>query len=86
MSQLAQGNLAVEIPALGRRDEIGAMATAVDTFRNAGLEKERMEAEAEVRRAIAPERLLAFDVAEGWAPLCRFLGAEIPKTPFPGTA
>ncbi|MFO1075599.1 MAG: sulfotransferase [Geminicoccaceae bacterium] len=42
--------------------------------------------EAEVRRAIAPERLLAFDVAEGWAPLCRFLGAEIPKTPFPGTA
>ncbi|MFO1071723.1 MAG: sulfotransferase [Geminicoccaceae bacterium] len=34
--------------------------------------------EAEVRRAIAPERLLAFDVAEGWAPLCRFL-VPIPR-------
>ncbi len=38
---------------------------------------------AQVRAAIAPERLLIFDVAEGWAPLCRFLGVPIPATPFP---
>lgn len=38
---------------------------------------------AEVRRTIPPERLLAFDVAEGWAPLCAFLGAPVPDTPFP---
>ena len=51
MSEMAQGNLAVDVPALGRQDEIGAMATAVDTFRNAGLEQRRLETEAEIRRA-----------------------------------
>ena len=38
---------------------------------------------ASVKAAIAPERLLVFDPAEGWAPLCRFLGAPVPETPFP---
>lgn len=36
-----------------------------------------------VKREIAPERLLVFDVREGWAPLCRFLGVSEPETPFP---
>jgi hypothetical protein len=40
---------------------------------------------AEVVAAIAPERLLVFDVAEGWAPLCAFLGRPVPDTPFPRT-
>lgn len=39
--------------------------------------------EAEVRAAIAPERLLVFDVAQGWEPLCRFLGVSVPDAPFP---
>lgn len=30
-----------------------------------------------------PERLLNFHVSEGWEPLCKFLGKEIPDTPFP---
>jgi len=38
---------------------------------------------AEVRAAIQPERLLVFDVAEGWGPLCRFLGVPVPEAPFP---
>jgi hypothetical protein len=38
---------------------------------------------AAVKRAIAPERLLVFDVRQGWAPLCAFLGASIPDEPFP---
>lgn len=38
---------------------------------------------AEVRRVIPPERLLVFDVAEGWEPLCRFLGVPVPAEPFP---
>lgn len=42
----------------------------------------RTHAEA-VRRAIAPGRLLTYDVAEGWEPLCRFLGVSIPDTAFP---
>ena len=39
----------------------------------------------QVRAAIPPERLLVFDVADGWEPLCRFLGHKIPNTPFPNT-
>lgn len=37
----------------------------------------------EVRRTIAPERLLVYDVAQGWEPLCRFLGVEVPSEPMP---
>lgn len=37
----------------------------------------------EVKAAILPERLLMFDVREGWEPLARFLGRPIPETPFP---
>jgi hypothetical protein len=44
----------------------------------------RSHAEA-VRRAIAPGRLLVYDVAEGWEPLCRFLGVPVPEIPFPHT-
>lgn len=37
----------------------------------------------EVRRHVPPERLLVYDVKEGWAPLCDFLGVEAPDRPFP---
>ena len=40
---------------------------------------------AEVRRRIAPERLLVYEVAQGWAPLCEFLGVPVPDTPMPKT-
>lgn len=36
-----------------------------------------------VRQELPRERLLLFDVAEGWAPLCDFLGVEVPDEPFP---
>ena len=36
-----------------------------------------------VRRRVPPERLLVFDVREGWAPLCDFFGVDAPKEPFP---
>lgn len=39
----------------------------------------------EVKRRIAADRLLEFDPAEGWEPLCRFLGVDIPGEPFPRT-
>jgi hypothetical protein len=39
----------------------------------------------EVVRDAPRERLLVFDVREGWAPLCAFLGVEVPDTPFPHT-
>ena len=38
----------------------------------------------EVRHAVPPERLLVFEVREGWGPLCNFLGVPIPEgKPFP---
>lgn len=36
-----------------------------------------------VRSTCPPDRLLVFDVAEGWAPLCAFLDVPIPDRPFP---
>jgi Sulfotransferase domain len=38
---------------------------------------------AEVEATIAPERLLVFDVAQGWEPLCAFLAVPVPDQPFP---
>ena len=36
-----------------------------------------------VRASLPPERLLIYDVAEGWAPLCGFLGVAAPEGPMP---
>lgn len=41
------------------------------------------EHNARVRREIPADRLLVFDVAQGWGPLCSFLGVPVPETPFP---
>lgn len=37
----------------------------------------------EVQRLIPPEKLLVFNVKEGWEPLCAFLGVPVPDKPFP---
>jgi hypothetical protein len=37
----------------------------------------------EVKRAIPAERLLVWNVAEGWEPLCEFLEVPVPAEPFP---
>jgi hypothetical protein len=38
----------------------------------------------EVKRRVPADRLLVYDVKEGWEPLCRFLGVPVPEdTPFP---
>jgi hypothetical protein len=37
----------------------------------------------EVRRRVPPERLLVYEVKEGWGPLCDFLGVPEPDEPFP---
>jgi sulfotransferase family protein len=36
-----------------------------------------------VREMVPPDRLLIFNVAEGWEPLCRFLGVDQPEGDFP---
>lgn len=37
----------------------------------------------QVRDTIPANRLLVFDAAEGWEPLCKFLGVAVPATAFP---
>jgi Sulfotransferase domain len=37
----------------------------------------------EVQDYVPADRLLVWDVKEGWEPLCRFLGVAVPDTPFP---
>lgn len=54
------------------RDEVRRNARAVYT-----------EHYALVRRVTPKERLLEFRLRDGWAPLCAFLGKEVPDCPFP---
>ena len=37
----------------------------------------------EVKASVPPERLLVFEAAQGWEPLCAFLGLPMPDEPFP---
>ncbi|MCJ2059428.1 CHASE3 domain-containing protein [Methylobacterium sp. J-048] len=50
MTRLAASDLSVEIPGIGRRDEIGAMAGAVQVFRDGLARTKVLEAEAEQAR------------------------------------
>jgi methyl-accepting chemotaxis protein len=61
MGKLAGGDNAVEVPALGRKDEIGQMAKAVLTFKDAAIEKLRVEAHAAEQRAAAEAERRARD-------------------------
>lgn len=38
---------------------------------------------ARVREVIPADRLLVYEVAQSWAPLCAFLGVPVPDTPMP---
>jgi len=37
----------------------------------------------EVKERVPAEKLLVYEVGEGWGPLCDFLGVEAPERPFP---
>lgn len=36
-----------------------------------------------VKATCPPEKLLVFEAKDGWAPLCEFLGVDIPETDYP---
>ncbi|KAA5606862.1 HAMP domain-containing protein [Roseospira marina] len=66
MTTLAGGNLDIQVPDTGRRDEIGAMAGAVQVFKENARDMERLRAEqaqAE-REAEAEHRRLMLNVAD----------------------
>jgi methyl-accepting chemotaxis protein len=56
MNLLAQGDTGAEIPARGRRDEVGAMAEAVQVFKDNAIRAERLGAEQAAERAAREKR------------------------------
>jgi hypothetical protein len=38
---------------------------------------------AKVRATLPESRLLEFEAKQGWEPLCRFLGVDVPDEPYP---
>ncbi len=38
-----------------------------------------------VKRTVPKNRLLTYEVAQGWGPLCKFLGVPVPAIPFPNS-
>ncbi len=55
MGRLSGGNLQANVIGTARKDEIGGMARAVEVFKDAGIEKQRLEAEAATQRATAEQ-------------------------------
>lgn len=75
-------------PGLGRAARMNDRLIWQDTF-GGSLEDRQHAIEVferhndEVKKYVPPERLLVYEVKEGWGPLCEFLGVEIPDKPFP---
>jgi methyl-accepting chemotaxis protein len=55
MSRLSSGDFTAEVGDAARRDEIGGMSRSVQLFKESGLERRRLEAEAEAARHRAAE-------------------------------
>jgi methyl-accepting chemotaxis protein len=68
MRDLADGKLETEVPARERRDEIGAMAGAVQVFKDNAIRVKQMEEEAaaQKQRAEAEKRAAMLKLAEGF--------------------
>ncbi|HEV2703412.1 MAG TPA: sulfotransferase [Steroidobacteraceae bacterium] len=56
------------------RDRIHDRGFMVEAFRRHNTE---------VERSIPPERLLVYQIGQGWEPVCEFLGVPVPDLPFP---
>src|SRR5262249_25851447 len=55
MNQLAGGRVDIDVPALGRKDELGQMAEAVQTFKQNATEKHILEQQQEELKRQAEE-------------------------------
>lgn len=65
MRRLAGGDTNVAIPGLGQRDEIGAMAAAVQVFQSNAIERQRLEAEQREEQAAKERRAQRVDALLG---------------------
>jgi len=64
MARLARGDFQVRVEGEDRRDELGSMAQAVQVFKDAGLEKQRLEAEAVAQRSMTEQERLKAEEAK----------------------
>jgi methyl-accepting chemotaxis protein len=82
MLELAGGNFNVALPGLGRKDEIGDVANAVETFKIKSQEKAEQEA---ADRAAAADRVMGeFDAAVGGIVKAALAGDFTQRVPLDG--
>jgi hypothetical protein len=79
-----QDPLAKTHSAQGLRDLIGGWLEA-DSMEEAKANARRKYNEHHyvIRKMVPPERLLVYELGDGWEPLAKFLGKETPAAPFP---
>ena len=82
MGELAGGNLQVAVPGVGRRDEIGEMAGAVEVFRANALEQKRLEEENRLsaKRAEEEKRRTLQKVADDFEASVKSVVETVSKT------
>jgi methyl-accepting chemotaxis protein len=64
MDRLSRGDFQVRVEGEDRRDELGGMARAVQVFKDAGLEKQRLEAETVAQRSLTEQERLKAEQAK----------------------
>ncbi|WP_447910499.1 methyl-accepting chemotaxis protein [Brevundimonas bullata] len=82
MNRLADGDNAVEIPAVGQRDELGQMAGAVQVFKENAIAKIKADAEVEQAKARAEQERQAASaaaIATEQALVVRSFGASLER-------
>ena len=76
----------------GGPELVDALTTLSSAMATRGFRRDLPEAETialfqrhndSVRAGVAEGRLLVYEVAQGWAPLCEFLQVDVPRSPFP---
>ena len=82
MEKLAGGDKAVAVPAVGRGDEIGRMAAAVQVFKDNALKVEQLQAEQETerQRASAERRTARNNLADKFEAAVRAVVTSVSKS------
>ena len=82
---LAGGHLLIEdVPGVGKTTLAQTLLKRAESGRYFNWDYDADRRAALKQQWLGEDRLLVFDVKEGWEPLCRFLGVPVPEgVPFP---
>ncbi|KAJ6537149.1 P-loop containing nucleoside triphosphate hydrolase protein, partial [Mycena capillaripes] len=75
-------------PGLGRVSALAGLVFSVivgPVIAEEGAKERFLKHYNDVRRLVPRERLLEFEISEGWGPLCAFLEKDVPNMEFPRT-